>query len=75
MNGPWVLYDNVGDPYQLRNLSREPAAQSLRDELEAFLQSWMNRFDDPLLPAGELLARQGLTEAWAAREAHFHPWR
>ncbi len=73
--GPWVLYDNLADPYQLRNLVQEPAARPLLEAMEAELQRWMERLDDPLLPADALLARYGLTQAWAEREAHFHPVR
>ncbi|HEX2323900.1 MAG TPA: sulfatase [Chloroflexota bacterium] len=70
--GPWVLYDDVDDPYQQRNLAREPEAAELRATLERELQGWMDRLDDPLEPAEDHLARHGLTEAWAARQAHFH---
>ena len=73
MNGRWLLYDNVADPYQLTNLARDPAAREVREALEAELQGWMDRFDDPLAPAEALLERMGLTKAWIEREEHFHP--
>ncbi len=73
LEGPWVLYDNLIDPYQQRNLAHDPAAAPLREALEAELAACMDRFGDPLLPASELLLRHGLAEAWAAREQHFHP--
>lgn len=73
LRGPWLLYDNLADPYQQRNLIEDPAAGEVREAMEGELQSWMARLDDPLVPAETLLARLGLTEAWAAREAHFHP--
>jgi arylsulfatase A-like enzyme len=73
VDGPWVLYDNDADPYQLNNLVDDPAAGPLRNELDAELERWMERLDDPLVPAEELMARLGLAGAWAAREAHFHP--
>jgi arylsulfatase A-like enzyme len=73
VNGPWVLYDNQADPAQLTNLASDPTAQLLRETLESELQSWMNHLDDPLIPAGALLERVGLTDAWLAREDHFHP--
>lgn len=73
LEGPWVLYDNLVDPYQQRNLAHDPAAAPLREAMEAELAACMDRFGDPLLPAGELLHRLGLAEAWAAREQHFHP--
>jgi len=73
LEGPWVLYDNETDPYQLRNLVDDPARRPVRDELEAELGRWMERLGDSVVPADELLGRLGLSEAWAAREAHFHP--
>lgn len=73
VNGPWVLYDNQADPYQFTNLVTAPAAREVREALEAELQGWMDRLDDPLLTAAALLERVGLTEAWIEREEHFHP--
>ena len=73
VDGPWVLYDNRADPYQLVNLVDEPAARPVRDALEAELADWMKRFDDPLLDAEALLERVGLKQAWIEREEHFHP--
>lgn len=43
---PWVLYDLEKDPYQLRNLAEEPAAQPLRKEMERRLAQWMSRTGD-----------------------------
>jgi arylsulfatase A-like enzyme len=71
LDGPWVLYDNAADPFQQRNLAVDGSAAALRASLEAELQGWMARCGDALEPAEALLARRGLAEAWAAREAHF----
>ncbi|HEU5319147.1 MAG TPA: sulfatase [Chloroflexota bacterium] len=71
IDGPWVLYDDEADPYQLTNLVED---STVRDPLEAELQRWLARMEDEIVPANELLARVELTEAWAAREAHFHPY-
>ena len=70
VEGPWVVYDNESDPHQLNNLVDD---ERLRGELEAELGVWLKRLGDEVVPAEELLARMGLDEAWAAREAHFHP--
>jgi arylsulfatase A-like enzyme len=72
LDGPWLLFDNLEDPYQLRNLAHEPAAAGLRDDLEAELRAWMAAIGDALEPVEALMARHGLAEAWAAREAHLH---
>lgn len=44
--GPWVLYDNVKDPYQLRNLAEERGAKSLLAEMERQVAGWMSRTGD-----------------------------
>ena len=52
LNGPWVHYDNVTDPYQMHNLVGDPTVDSLQAALETELQAWMERLDDPLEGAG-----------------------
>lgn len=37
-NGPWLLYDNQADPFQMRNLIDDPAHAGIRADLEAELQ-------------------------------------
>lgn len=43
---PWVLYDVREDPYQLNNLAEDPAAQSIRDNMEQRLAQWMRETGD-----------------------------
>jgi hypothetical protein len=71
VKGAWVMYDNGEDPYQLNNLVGQ--APTLEAELEVQLQMWLRRLEDDVVPAEEVFERMGLTEAWAAREGHFHP--
>ncbi|MCX5661186.1 MAG: sulfatase [Planctomycetota bacterium] len=52
----WMLFDNVADPYQMRNLANDPAAASVRRSLAAELERWLTRLGDPFLPAGEMEA-------------------
>ena len=66
-----MLYDNEADPFQMHNLAGDPTVDLLQAALETELQAWMERLDDPLEAPAAILARYGLTEAWAAREAHF----
>jgi arylsulfatase A-like enzyme len=72
VDGPWLLFDNVADPYQQRNLAAAPDAAALRDRLEAELATWMARIGDTLEPRAALLERYGLAAVWAEREAHLH---
>lgn len=41
LNGPWVMYDNATDPFQLTNLVNNEAYASIQAELEAQLQDML----------------------------------
>jgi arylsulfatase A-like enzyme len=43
---PWVLYDLRKDPYQMENLAADPAAASIRRNLETELAGWMKSTGD-----------------------------
>jgi arylsulfatase A-like enzyme len=65
IDGPWLLYDNNEDPFQLRNLiGEERLAAEFHDSLALLMQST----GDALEPAVQLIARLGLTDAWNARQ-------
>jgi arylsulfatase A-like enzyme len=46
----WLLYDNKLDPYQKRNLIYNSEYKPLRDELNAKLDQWLKKTNDPFLP-------------------------
>lgn len=71
--GGWLLYDNQADPYQLHNLIDAPEAAVVRREMEALLQEWLYRTNDPCLPGEETLRRLDLVDLWNARERELHP--
>lgn len=60
IRGPWMLFDNVEDPYQLNNLIDDPGCEDLRSVLEEKLQAWLERLDDAFLPGHVYLERDGL---------------
>ncbi len=68
----WVLYDNVADPLQQRNLIDDPSAAGLRSELEAELKRWLVRLNDPFLPWPDVVRALGLTDLWNRRERFMH---
>jgi len=60
LQGPWLLYDNRADPYQLRNLVNDGEHEALREGLEMELQAWLKRTGDEFLPAEAYRQRWGL---------------
>ena len=47
---PWLLYDNLEDPFQLQNLIDDPAHATLASGLETRMQSLMDAIGDRFLP-------------------------
>ena len=60
IDGPWLLYDNHADPYQLRNLVDDPAHAATRTGLEATMRELMAGTDDEFLPKEAYYERFGL---------------
>lgn len=50
---PWLLYDNVKDPYQKQNLVGKPEAKSIQAKLDAELTNWLKRVGDDFATADE----------------------
>jgi arylsulfatase A-like enzyme len=61
IRGPWMLFDNMEDPYQLHNLCNDPTYADLQTALEGRLQAWLDRLDDDFLSGHVYLERDGLT--------------
>ncbi len=59
IHGPWLLYDNVADPFQMRNLCGRSGARSVQAELERKLDEFRGKLQDEFLPAGVYLKRDG----------------
>ena len=59
LDGPWLLYDDVADPYQLRNLVHERRSVPLRRRLARRLREELHRIRDNFLPRTEYLRRFG----------------
>jgi len=60
-DGPWLLYDNQADPYQMKNLVDDADSADLRKKLEAELRSELKRIGDDFPSEEEALARWGYT--------------
>lgn len=61
LDGPWLLFDNLADPYQLTNLVNQPAAHQVRAELDALLERKLADRGDRFLPGGQYIEQWGYT--------------
>jgi arylsulfatase A-like enzyme len=59
LNGPWLLYDNEADPFQLINLINEPEHATLQRHLDNRLNQLLNQTRDEFLSGPELIAKSG----------------
>jgi arylsulfatase A-like enzyme len=50
LDGPWLLYDNETDPFQLHNLINLAEYASLQSELEGYLTRLLEERNDPFEP-------------------------
>jgi len=57
--GPWLLYDNPNDPYQLRNVIEDPEYAPVRSELDFRLERRLAARGDEFLPGLEYVHRWG----------------
>ena len=59
LQGPWLLYDNRQDPYQLDNLAGKPRHASLEAEMEDLLAQKLRETGDEFRPGAEYVAQWG----------------
>jgi len=73
-SGPWLLYDNEKDPFQMRNLCTDPAHAALRADLDRALGERLRAANDEFLPGSTYLHRARLEHY---REVQVRPgtWR
>jgi arylsulfatase A-like enzyme len=60
-DGPWLLYDNQIDPYQMKNLLDDAEYAGLQKKLEDKLQSKLKQTGDQFLPKQHYLEEWGYT--------------
>jgi hypothetical protein len=61
LNGPWLLFENVHDPYQLENLAGKPEFAALQARLDAWLRRKLMSRHDAFEPADAYVRRWGYT--------------
>lgn len=59
VEGPWLLYDNVTDPFQMTNLVDDPSVADIQADLDARLRQRITDLGDKLIPGTEWAARFG----------------
>ena len=57
LNGPWLLYDNLNDPYQLTNLISDKAFEHEKNILKNVLAEKLQATNDDFLPGTEYLKK------------------
>jgi arylsulfatase A-like enzyme len=61
LNGPWLLYDNVKDPYQLENLCNLKDFEMLQNEMHCHLKKMLHERHDQFLNSMEYISKWGYT--------------
>ncbi|AQQ70338.1 Arylsulfatase [Limihaloglobus sulfuriphilus] len=59
LDGPWLLYDNLDDPYQMNNLCGKTEYLDIQQKLEKELEYWLKKTGDDFASGPELLKRCG----------------
>jgi len=59
LKGPWLLYDNEKDPYQLDNLCGKAEYGKLQKKLEGLLSSKLKATNDEFLSGWEYIKKWG----------------
>ena len=59
LNGPWLLFDNSKDPYQMNNLIGIDAFVALQDDLEKQLAQRLKEIGDDFLPGMDYIKKWG----------------
>ena len=57
LKGPWLLYDNKSDPYQLKNLCNEPDYAQIQHKLDRILSRKLRETNDQFLPGPKYMAK------------------
>lgn len=57
--GPWLLYDNLNDPYQMKNLIDDSAYTEIKDKLEKELQVKLENNNDRVMSTEDALKKWG----------------
>jgi arylsulfatase A-like enzyme len=60
IHGPWLLYDNQKDPYQMHNLCNKAEQKALQQRLDRLLDARLREVHDDFLPAADYVKKAGV---------------
>lgn len=72
LNGPWLLFDNETDPYQLNNLIGNSQFEPLARHLDELLNQKLAETNDAFLPGLEYIAQWGYPLDESGTVPYFH---
>ena len=73
LDGPWQLFDNEADPYQLDNKAEDPAYADVRQALDALLQERLDAHGDEFLPGPAYVERYNYPPLDSTGTVPYHP--
>jgi len=59
LTGPWLLYDNYADPYQMKNLVGISEYEELQEDMDRWLSRKLKGIKDEFLPGLEYIRKWG----------------
>ncbi len=59
LDGPWLLYDNIADPYQLTNLVGRPEYSQLQEQLDGLLSEKLAKTHDDFRSGWDYIVQWG----------------
>jgi arylsulfatase A-like enzyme len=57
LKGPWLLFDNIKDPFQMHNLVNEAAIRKVQKDLEKMLSALLEETGDEFLPGMDYIEK------------------
>lgn len=57
LDGPWLLFDNRKDPFQLKNIVNDPSYRTIKENLDKQLAEILKRNNDEFLPGIEYVKK------------------
>ena len=72
LNGPWLLYDNETDPFQMNNLVNQASHAEIQKQLDDRLNELLKKTRDEFLPGPELIKRSGYVVKESTETVDYH---